>query len=202
MGSCVVKLCKKFPFILFCLRKLGTFRFFDRLSLSLSVPPWWGLSVQVNCSPKWSPTAAKEGIFTPSLMSFILSLTPSSVLYCFKATLWEIQWATSHLCQLLSLSLRTRLLAHLQWYIYHFSKAGEYLGNISKLHRELFHYCCLQGFECEHESKIFTAYTVRCSRCDAKQQPILSLCDVSVSCFSPLICHPSCAAKRQPGGRG
>lgn len=39
-----------------------------------------------------APTAAKEEMFTPFLMSFIISLTSSSVLYCFKVTIWEIQW--------------------------------------------------------------------------------------------------------------
>lgn len=33
------------------------------------------------------------------------------------------------------------------------------------------------------------------------KEPILSLLDARVSCFFALICHPFCAAKRQPGGR-
>lgn len=79
-----------------------------------------------------APTAAKEGIFTPSLMSFILSLTPSSVLYCFKATLWEIQWTTSYLSVTVSPS---RFLLHkdigtFAVDIHQLSEAGGYLGNI------------------------------------------------------------------------
>lgn len=57
-----------------------------------------------------------------------------------------------------SLSLAQGYLAHLQEIYIYISKAGVYLGKYSKLYTELFHYCCLQGFECEHGSKILIAY--------------------------------------------
>lgn len=91
-----------------------------------------------------APTAAKEGIFAPSLMSFILSLTPSSVLYCFQATLWETQWATSHLCLRLShsLSLIHKVTGTFFCDI-QFSKAAEYVGNIQNDTHRAVSLCCL-----------------------------------------------------------
>lgn len=96
-------------------------------------------------------------------MSFILSLTPSSVPYCFNVTL--LGNTVGHFTPLsvpvsfsLSLSLScTRLFAHFLWYISVFLRWW-ILGKYSKLHTEGFHYWCFQCFGCEHESEIFIGY--------------------------------------------
>lgn len=151
-----------------------------------------------------APTAAKEGIFTPSLMSFILSLTPSSVLYCFQATLWETQWATSHPCLFLTLSLfLSQGYGHIFCDIL-FSKAAESVGNIQNYTQS----CLIMLFTLNVSSGVKSSWlTVTCLRCNSTQQPILFLLDVSVSCFfspshlSSLMCCQR-TARRQGIGAG
>lgn len=149
--------------ILCRLRKLGTFfspffLVFECLSLSLS--PWWGLSVQVNCSPKWSLHWSWRGNFHTilnALYSFSLTIVCPVL---FQSDPLGKNSGPLHISDWFSLSLT---LAQGCWHVCcdtnQFSGADDYLGNVQELHTVLIHYCCLCTLNVSMGVKSTTAHS-------------------------------------------
>lgn len=157
------------PYVLTChLRKLGTsfppILIFDCLSLLLSVclflSPWWGLSAQVNCSPKWSLHWSLRGSFRT-----ILNVLYSFSLTIIRAVLFQSDplgknsgpLHISH-CFCVSGSL-----AQGYWHICcdidQFSKVADCLGNVQELHTKPIHYRCLCTLNVSTGVKSTTAHS-------------------------------------------